>query len=362
MVKRVAIRGAGLSGLSVARELLRAKPDLEVSLFDIRPRYPHPQRTFCFFDYGETELEPVVSHRWNNVRFEGAGFERRVELPTAPYTMITGDTFFDHILSELDLKGARFRWECKRIELDNRTLHVDGESLTFDYVVDAAFDSNVASSTLWQSFAGIWISTESPVFDPTTALLMDIQESSQDAPASFMYVLPTSPREALVEHTTFSPRPMPGSYHLSSCFEWLERRGILSYETGKGEHGAIPMGLQGRHHDFAVGTNAGIVRPATGYAFLTALHSAKLVAKNIVSNESIATSLYPWWLGIGDHLFLRALRNSPGRGAALLSGMLERASVKDLIPFLAGKATFRQALSVWLQVPKIDMIRALASL
>jgi hypothetical protein len=104
------------------------------------------------------------------------------------------------------------------------------------------------------------------------------------------------------------------------------------------------------------------VRPATGYAFLTALHSAKLVAKNIVSNESIATSLYPWWLGIGDHLFLRALRNSPGRGAALLSGMLERASVKDLIPFLAGKATFRQALSVWLQVPKIDMIRALASL
>jgi lycopene beta-cyclase len=362
MVRRVAIRGAGLTGLSVARELLREKPDLEVFLFDIRPRYPHPQRTFCFFDYGETELAPVVAHRWENARFEGSRFERRVELPTAPYTMITGDTFFDHILSELDVKGVRFRWECKRIELDNRTLHVDGESLTFDYVVDAAFDPSAASSTLWQSFAGIWISTESPVFDPTTALLMDIQESSQDAPASFMYVLPTSPREALVEHTTFSLRPMPESYHLSRCFEWLERRGVLSFETGKGESGAIPMGLRRGHHDFAVGTNAGIVRPATGYAFLTALHSAKLVAKKIVSNESIATSLYPWWLGIGDHLFLRALRNSPGRGADLLSGMLEGAAVEDLIPFLAGKATFRQALSVWLAVPKIDMIRALVSL
>jgi lycopene beta-cyclase len=361
MVKRVAIRGAGLTGLAVARELLREEPRLEVSLFDIRPRYPHPSRTFCFFNYGDPELERLVSHQWRSVSFQGRGLERRIDVSRTPYAIIRGDSFFEDILRELEGLGARFRWECARIERDDRALRVDGETLIFDRVVDAAFDPAAASTILWQSFSGIWISTESPAFDSTEALLMDIQESSREAPASFMYVLPTSPFTALVEHTTFSPHPMPDSYHFSRCFKWLERKGIQPYTIDKDERGAIPMGLRQRRDDFVVGTNAGIVRPATGYAFLTALHSAKQIAKKILANESIVGRAYPWWQGLGDHLFLRALSNSPARGADLLSGMLARAAAEDLVPFLAARGTPRQALSVWLSVPTSEMLRALIS-
>ncbi len=45
----IGIRGAGLSGLSVARELITREPNAKITLFDTRPRLPHLSRTFCFF-------------------------------------------------------------------------------------------------------------------------------------------------------------------------------------------------------------------------------------------------------------------------------------------------------------------------
>ena len=111
-VRSVGIRGAGLSGMTVARELLRSNPNLSITLFDRRARLPNPQRTFCFFETGAHERSCEPSFAWKSVMFRGPSFERRVDVSASPYTMIRGDDFFDAVLEELESRGVSCRWGC----------------------------------------------------------------------------------------------------------------------------------------------------------------------------------------------------------------------------------------------------------
>lgn len=357
----IGIRGAGLSGLSVARELITLEPNAKITLFDTRPRLPHLSRTFCFFRTQECPSFPVRSFSWNSVMFRGASFERRLDVSTSPYTMIRGEDFFSSTLSYLESRGVEFHWECSSVEVSKNTIYADGQTSTFDAVVDAAFEATTARAMMWQSFAGVWASSQQPIFDPGTALLMDIHESSAEAPVSFLYILPTSERTALVEHTTFSPSPMAKGYHLDRCFEWLSRNHRDEFQLGATEYGAIPMGLRSTPSPaiYAVGSTAGAVRPATGYAFVRAHEQARQVAGQILSQGCQSNTPYPRWLTCADSLFLTALRNAPERGREIMERLLSQARGDALVAFLSGDVTVRDALSVWLSVPKCTMLRSL---
>ncbi len=357
----IGIRGAGLSGLSVARELITHDPQVKVTLFDTRTRLPHPARTFCFFRPQEYPSSDIPSFSWNTVMFRGASFERRIDVSNSPYTMIRGDDFFSSTLADLESKGVEIRWGCSNVALSENAIHVDGHTNTFDAVVDAAFEATTAHAILWQSFAGVWVTSERGMFDPSTAILMDIHESSAEAPVSFLYILPTSERTALVEHTTFSPSPMTQAYHLERCFEWLTRNHSGRLQNGATEYGAIPMGLR---HSLSnkicsVGSNAGAIRPATGYAFIRVQEQARQVARRIIGHGAQLNTPYPRWLTSADSLFLTALRNTPQRGRQIMEQLLSRARGDSLVAFLSGEVTLQDALSVWLSVPKCTMIRSL---
>jgi lycopene beta-cyclase len=357
----IGIRGAGLSGLSVARELLRRNPLVSITIFDTRPRLPHPQRTFCYFKPDDLQSPPVPVFSWSTVEFRGESFERRLDVSRNPYTMIRGDDFFSESLQELEQRGVVFRWSCTSVEIIGNSIRADGEPKSFDAVIDAAFDAATAQATLWQSFAGVWVNMREPSFDPNIAVLMDLQESSADSPVSFLYILPTSERTALIEHTTFSLYPMTIEYHLQRCLSWLERHHPGKGQPGATEYGRIPMGLQTsrRSGDHVVGSMAGVIRPATGYAYLRAQEQARQVARNILEHTGPRPSPYPSWLTLADSLFLRALRNAPEKGRQIMERLLSRAHGDSLIAFLSGDLTPLDALSVCLSVPKVTMIRSL---
>jgi lycopene beta-cyclase len=298
---------------------------------------------------------------WNTVMFRGASFERRVDVSTSPYTMIRGEDFFAPTLRELESQGVAFRWACSHVDLLDNAVIADGRTCPFDAVIDAAFDAKTAQSMMWQSFAGVWVTSECAVFDPSTAILMDLHESSPEAPVSFLYILPTSERSALLEHTTFSPAPMTKKYHLDRCFEWLTRNCKEEFQLGATEHGAIPMGLRPKSSETkcSVGSNAGAIRPATGYAFVRAQEQARQVAHQVLSLGGQPSKPYPRWLTYADSLFLRALLNAPERGGEIMERLLCHARGDSLVAFLSGDVRLRDALSVWLSVPKRTMIRSL---
>lgn len=365
MAYSVGIRGAGLAGMSLAQALLALDPSLTISLFDVRDRLPHPARTFCFFDDGKSVAPSVPRYSWQRVALRGNGFSREISVADAPYTMVRGDDYFATTLQCLEDAGVSFRWGCRSVEVATKSsLVVDEHKRVFDTVIDAAFRVEDAHSLLWQSFAGEWITAERDIFDPGCAVLMDLGESSAESPVSFVYILPTSARDALVEHTTFSVRPMAREAHLALCDRWIQTNVGCSVSRGPREYGCIPMGLKGgaKSGKLSVGSTSGAVRPATGYAFQTIQHQAVVIAERIVNRAGGTVEPFPVWLRFGDRLFLRALERSPFRGTALMESLLSRAPSKELVAFLAGKATLREALRVWSSVSKVSMIRALVGL
>lgn len=362
--REVGIRGAGLSGMSVARELLRLDPSLRITIYDTRSRLPHPQRTFCFFENETVSRREMRAFSWNTVMFRGLHFERRIDVSNRPYTMIRGDDFFEHTLRGLEQQGVRFVWECGGVRVRDACLETEHETRTFDVVIDAAFEAMRSSSIMWQSFAGIWVTTESDMFDPSTATLMDLHASSAEVPVGFMYILPTSTRTALIEHTTFSPTPLSKEYHIERCLEWIREQAPSEARLGESEYGVIPMGLRMRSRDgqCIVGSAAGAVRAATGYAFVAVQQQAREVALHVVAGDTKPLTTYPRWLEATDTIFLQALLRAPERGGEIMSQLLSRAQGERLISFLSGTCSFMDALSVWLSVPKRIMLRALAGL
>ena len=76
---------------------------------------------------------------------------------------------------------------------------------------DAVFDTRpprAPAGAMLQHFAGLEVEVDRPVFDPTTAVLMDFRVD-QSHGMHFMYVLPFSPTRALLESTMFSTQIMP---------------------------------------------------------------------------------------------------------------------------------------------------------
>ena len=369
MAFSVGIRGAGAAGLSVARDVLRRVPEAKVSIFDRRARLPHPQRTFCFFDYGGLPRGVSPDHVWQRVKFSGRDFSRVVECPEAPYSLLRGERFFAEVLAEVESRGAVLRWECHSVEVSTGSLVVDGEAREFDLVVDAAFDTERQQPTLWQSFAGVWIELDGDFFDPTEALLMDLGASSADSPVSFVYVLPTSSRAALVEHTTFSRERQPKQEHLERCFEWIARRRLPKFSVKEIEEGAIPMGLpefSAQHGRLSVGSSAGAIRASTGYAFQAIQAQAEWVAGvaearfRAGSSHTLACPpAFPTWMRWADRLFLGTLARVPERGSLLMESLLRDAPEQELMAFLSGRASFSEALKVMWCVPKGPMLRTL---
>lgn len=298
------------------------------------------------------------------MRFRGRGFDRTVATPHTPYTMLQGDDFFERVLQELEEGAVDFSWGCSQVEISGRTVLASEREHNFDLVIDASFDPAVANSLLWQSFGGLWVETERDTFDPSTAILMDLLPSDTDSPVAFVYVLPLSAREALVEHTTFSVRPMSAGFHRAGCEEWLTTHSNGGYVVTRCEHGAIPMGLrvsQGAHGP-RLGSIAGAIRPATGYAFLNIQRQARELAREIVhGGAEVRSPAAPFsnWYNIADGLFLKALARRPHHGSVLMGRLLERAPAEPLVRFLAGDAGLFEGLRVMSSVPKGPMVRAL---
>lgn len=363
-VRSVGIRGAGLAGLALARQLLERLPGVQITVFDTRPALPHPARTFCFFSSGE-DFGVTPTKSWGAVRFRGSGFERSVDCSSTPYTMIRGVDYFSQTIDSLTRRGVTFRWSSPAVELRPRAIAVGGRLERFDVVVDAAFAPHAVTTGLWQSFAGVVVEAVSAAFTPGEVTVMDLLPSTAESPVSFMYILPFSLSEALVEHTTFSFEPRPEAEHLAECQAWLERRGIQVRREQARERGAIPMGLRiARRAPWpVVGTAAGAIRAGTGYGFVGIQRQVESLATAIVTRAERA---HRWsWnptppvLRMGDALFLRALRRAPLHGGDLMSGLLRRADDDDIVAFLSGESGVGQSLRVMGGVPKRTMVKAL---
>ena len=232
----------------------------------------------------------------------------------------------------------------------------------------AVFDTRpprVPADAMLQHFAGLEVGVDRPVFDPTTAVLMDFRVD-QNHGMHFMYVLPFSPTRALLESTMFSATVMPREYYKEAIESYLyDHHNASVLQVIAEEQGVIPMGVLSLHDPSipGLGANGGAIRPASGYTFAF-IHRQIQDAIDRVKNGKPLKFTRPHkrvdiWM---DSVLLAVLRHWPQQGPILFGRMAQSLSGEEFIRFMSGQAGWRLRFKVMMAMPKLPFIRGVSKM
>jgi lycopene beta-cyclase len=207
------ITGSGCAGLSLLYSILKG-PVLQtkkVLVLDKTEKKTN-DRTCCYWVKGKGLFEPMVTHEWKEFEFLTSDLTKRFKLEHYSYKMIKGIDFYNLVLNfSQAFEHVTFKYEnVKQIQIENDIAFVETEvgRYTGEYVFNSKnlFNPEInTQNSLLQQFEGWVIRTKKPSFNTEIGALMDFR-LRQERGATFMYVLPTTAREALVEYTLFSEK------------------------------------------------------------------------------------------------------------------------------------------------------------
>ena len=209
-----AVLGGGMAGLQVAVSLSRSLKGSGQNVTVVEPREAYKDdRTFCFWNVSETPSTPAIAHRWSKWRVQANGRSHTASSDRYEYVCIPGEAFYQHAIKELDASEEVTlvtSTTAHRVQAstDNQTLRVitNHGDLNSRVVYDTRPSGLlIERSEVLQHFQGWHLKSDSAVFDAETVTLMDF-DVPQEQGLHFMYVLPFSANEALVESTYFSPK------------------------------------------------------------------------------------------------------------------------------------------------------------
>ncbi|GGW44837.1 lycopene cyclase [Streptomyces lucensis JCM 4490] len=375
----VAVVGAGAAGLSLALRLARppagARPVTAVLLAAPPGPFRAPRRTWCYWEEGAGPYDGALTACWQRLRVRPRD-GRAVNAAIAPlrYKMLRSDAF-EELAGRLMAGNARVRTveavvERVRSVPGGAVVHARGAGGGLLTVrARWVFDSRPlpcpppARTTLLQHFRGWFVRTRRPVFDPATVELMDFRTPQPADGLSFGYVLPTGPREALVEYTEFSRRALGREAYDRALGDYTARiLRIGDHEVTGCEQGVIPM--TDAHFPrrtaacvFRIGAAAGATRPATGYTFSAVQRQADAVAAALHSGRPpLPPRAHPARSHLMDAVLLHALDHGRVDGPAFFTRLFTRVPAPRLLRFLDGRTSLAEDLSVGLHVPAAAML------
>lgn len=210
---------------------------------------------------------------------------------------------------------------------------------------------------LSQTFLGWKVKFDRPVFDAETATLMDFR-TDQNERVNFIYVLPYSDREALVESTSFSRAPTHFDDLLKSLTQYIAKYFGDNYEVVAEESGKLPMTtaklptkLSSRVH--AIGIAGGNARPSSGYAFSRIQRQTSEIARAIVQNDKIPSNVAPGKYNFFDAVFLETIAKDPKAAKDFFLLMFGDVEPDTLIRFLIDESSYLDDLAVASALPKM---------
>ena len=271
-----------------------------------------------------------------------------LESKIKPYNAFKRSDWTKHCQQLAELSGVKI--------IDEQDWQQSSDSLLFDTRPPIVPDGCVL-----QHFRGIEITTTEQKFDPNIAILMDFRVD-QSKGMHFMYLLPYSETEALVESTIFSTTLVDEQYYLDSIKKYLAKYyQVTDYTIAHEENGVIPLGNLSPHDAKipGLGANGGATRPASGYAFLfiqrqinTAIERANRGKKLAFTNPHKRLDL---WM---DSVLLTVLKQWPEQGPKMFIRMAKALNGDQFVNFLSGDAGLWTRLKVIFAMPKWPFIKA----
>ena len=369
-----AILGGGMAGLTMASTLLRRiEPESSVVVVEPRTEYTH-DRTFCFWNVAPVDADCVVEHRWFRWSVRAGGKTHVAESDGYAYCYVPGDEFYKNTVDAIDwapqakLELGTRAGEITQNDDGTHRIQTDTGEIDAKWVFDTRpSPSLVESSTTLQHFVGWHVRFEEPIFDPQTVTLMDF-DVPQDHGLHFMYVLPFSRYEAMVESTFFSAQVLPEATYEGYIRDYLRERlnvtdeQLERAEVVRVERGVVPMTPsqmvepepEGWH---LLGTPGGFVRAATGYCFHAtgrwALNNLEWLEEPNGKRPPVRSSRLAWL----DSVLLGYLEREPERAPEIFLQLFERVPADALVRFLSDVGTVSDAFAVMRAMPAWPFIK-----
>lgn len=372
----ILILGGGCAGLSLALRLAADGGNCPRTLIiESRSHYLN-DRTWCFWDDDSAHLRELVQHRWPMVTLAHGKRRISVDCHTIPYAVIPAEDFYAHareklaettrvtiamnepVIGEPRKEGALWRVETRC------------GSRWAKWLIDTRPQQKPerGAAILWQSFYGHEIECEVDRFDPGVARLMDFSPSKKGR-ITFLYLLPFSPRRALVEVTVLAPDPLgPGDLSEELAAFIRQQVGGSSHAVLRSEHGMLPMGQAAVNHGadvshVRVGVAAGAARAASGFAFQRIQRWAKACAAELIADRPPLSHPPDPWITRGmDALFLRVLRAHPERAPELFLALFALPDPRRIIRFMSDHALIADYAAIILALPPWLFLREIPQL
>jgi lycopene beta-cyclase len=371
--------GSGLSALMTVYEMvLSGKFEDKTILLIDEDSKKNNDRTWCFWDENNL-FEEVVCKKWNAAIFADKNFKRELNLKPYQYKMVKGLDFYKLVFDTIS-KQENIHFTNQKVidfqELGNHcVVKTDRESYTCNKVFNSIFNPEIVKSQtkypfLHQHFIGWFIKSNQAVFNPDCATFMDFSVE-QKGNTRFIYVLPTSETEALIEYTLFSKDLLSAAEYETEIGNYIEKLGITDYEIIEKEHGNIPMTSYKfwKHNSKSIiniGAAGGWTKASTGYTFKNTTKKSKELIQFLQTDTSTGLSVTDFrkfhkrnkfWFY--DLLFLDVLNRRNDLGSEVFSALFKKGNPTLIFKFLDEKTTFLEDLKVIWKCPKGLFVRAL---
>ncbi len=218
---------------------------------------------------------------------------------------------------------------------------------------------------VWQSFWGVRVRLLHGAFDPEAVRLMDF-DVEQAGATQFLYLLPLSAQDALVELTRFGTDRIDKAGAQTLLEDWITLH-YGAFEVLETEAGAIPMTQRlepaAPLHDagrriIPIGTAAGAVKSSTGYAFKTMYAHALGLVEALQAGKAAPTPRHSPRHGFYDGLLLHILAHKPQWGKSILEQLFRRMPMHRVLSFLDEKTTLLQDIPLLLSLPLRPFLQA----
>jgi len=361
----IALIGGGASGLSLlyALHLQGVLGDYQILLLEPEAKNDN-DRTWCFWtdqsDPAWQMFGSSVSKVWE---YNYSASQPKQNMAPYQYVQIRSKDFYAFVNDVLEAYPKIVRQAQKLEHLKNsqpmQLICESGAQFTADLVFDSRPPQINDPELIWQSFVGYRIKSPQSQFDTEICRLMDFAVPQKNG-LQFMYWLPTSVDEGLVEFTRFGDEILNEKESKPIIENYLKDLGIHEWEILEKEINKIPMTLSlnssKSHHEKAaqyipIGVRAGVVKASTGFAFKNIAAHCWEIARAIKRNEAIPYPQQSAKHAYYDELLLHLFQKKDSPILKIFIRLFEKHPIDRILRFLDEKSSFREDLLIMYKMP-----------
>jgi lycopene beta-cyclase len=217
---------------------------------------------------------------------------------------------------------------------------------------------------LLQHFKGWIIELPKAVFDPVEATLMDFRVDQKHG-TTFVYVMPFTPKKALVEYTLFTDKLLKHTQYEDGLRNYIHQHIFKGpYRIADEEFGMIPMTnyrFPANHNNIInIGTAGGQTKASSGYTFQFIQKNTTAIVDQLIRAGSPFVSPVKGQkrFHFYDSVFLHLLYHKNQMGKSIFADLFKKNKPPQVLRFLDNESSRKDELKIISSLPTWPFLKA----